>query len=62
MDAATKIRHANINNRMQITFSQRCYYVFKQTLTGDARQVLGWHRQATGRDEPVCRQRASCGP
>lgn len=33
MGAATKICHANINNRMQITFRQRCYYVFKQTVT-----------------------------
>lgn len=56
MDAATKISHANITNRMQITCSQRCYYVFRQTLTGAACQVSGWNRQAMGKNGSVCTQ------
>lgn len=41
MDAATNIRHANINNSMQIAFSQECYYVFKLTLTGGCMSSVG---------------------
>lgn len=36
----SRICHANINSRMQITLSSGCNYVFKQCLTGAARKSM----------------------